>query len=53
VSTLLRVLDFLQQQPPAELIHADLGTVLKWAIRNWDAEKLRGIKNLPARRQAA
>ena len=53
VRTLLRVLDFLQQQPPAELVGCDVGTVLDWAIRNWDAGKLRGIQTLPAQRQEA
>lgn len=48
VATLLRVLDFLRQQPPASLADSDLITVLNWAIQNWDAEKLRGIQMLPA-----
>jgi glutamyl-Q tRNA(Asp) synthetase len=46
VSTLLRVLDFLKQQPPAELSDSDVTTLLAWAVRNWDAEKLQGIKTL-------
>ncbi len=48
VATLLRVLDFLQQQPPAELASSDVGTVLDWAMQNWDATRLRGIATLPA-----
>ncbi|TAJ78635.1 MAG: tRNA glutamyl-Q(34) synthetase GluQRS [Gallionellaceae bacterium] len=48
VATLLRVLDFLQQQPPAELGDDNLGVVWDWAIRNWDASKLRGASSLPA-----
>jgi glutamyl-Q tRNA(Asp) synthetase len=44
VATLLRVLDFLQQQPPAELRKGNAGTALKWAIQNWHAEKLIGIQ---------
>ncbi|MBU0622938.1 MAG: tRNA glutamyl-Q(34) synthetase GluQRS [Gammaproteobacteria bacterium] len=47
VATLLRVLDFLRQEPPDELRNSDVGTVLGWAVRNWDAEKLQGIKTLP------
>lgn len=48
VATLLRVLNFLQQQPPASLADSDLTTVLDWAIQNWDTTKLRGIQMLPA-----
>ncbi len=48
VATLLRVLDFLQQRPPANLAGSDVKTVLDWAIQNWDATKLRGIQRLPA-----
>jgi glutamyl-Q tRNA(Asp) synthetase len=46
VSTLLRVLDLLKQQPPAELSDSDVPTLLAWAVRNWDAEKFQGIKTL-------
>ena len=46
-ATLLRVLDFLQQHPPAELSGCDVRTVLDWAIQNWDAKKLQGIKAQP------
>ena len=48
VATLLRVLNFLQQQPPAELADCNIRTVLDWAILNWDASKLIGIQILPA-----
>ena len=48
VATLLCALDFLQQHPPAELAACDVGTVLDWAIKNWDVTKLRGISALPA-----
>ena len=47
-ATLLRVLEFLQQQPPANLAQSDLATVLNWSIQNWDTAKLRGIQMLPA-----
>jgi glutamyl-Q tRNA(Asp) synthetase len=48
VATLLRVLDFLQQRPPADLAGSEVGTVLDWAVENWDATRLRGIHTLPA-----
>jgi glutamyl-Q tRNA(Asp) synthetase len=48
VATLVRVLDFLQQRPPADLAGGDVGTVLDWAVENWDAARLRGIHTLPA-----
>ncbi|MDX8400336.1 MAG: tRNA glutamyl-Q(34) synthetase GluQRS [Gallionellaceae bacterium] len=44
VTTLLRVLIFLQQSPPAGLAGYDLRTILDWAIENWDASKLRGVE---------
>jgi glutamyl-Q tRNA(Asp) synthetase len=47
VATLLRVLDFLRQEPPDELLNSDVGTVLGWAVRNWRAEKLVGITTQP------
>ncbi len=47
-TTLLRVLDFLQQRPPANLAGSDVRTVLDWAVANWDATKLRGIQTLRA-----
>ncbi|MFZ2163511.1 MAG: tRNA glutamyl-Q(34) synthetase GluQRS [Sideroxyarcus sp.] len=46
--TLLRVLEFMQQQPPADLAGQDVKAVLDWAVVNWDASKLRGIRTLPA-----
>ena len=45
---LLRVLNFLQQRPPADLDKYDVKTVLDWAIQNWDSGKLRGIRTLNA-----
>jgi glutamyl-Q tRNA(Asp) synthetase len=48
VGTLLRVLEFLQQHPPAELVDCDVKTVLNWAISNWDATKMQGIRTLAA-----
>jgi glutamyl-Q tRNA(Asp) synthetase len=46
--TLLHVLEFLRQHPPAELADYDVKTVLDWAIENWDATKMRGLMTLPA-----
>lgn len=46
VVTLLRVLDFLRQEPPAALASSDVRTVLDWAIQNWNAKKLQGMKTL-------
>ncbi|ADE11202.1 tRNA glutamyl-Q(34) synthetase GluQRS [Sideroxydans lithotrophicus] len=47
LATMLQVLEFLQQQPPAELSRTDVSTALEWAILNWDASRLRGIRTLP------
>jgi glutamyl-Q tRNA(Asp) synthetase len=46
-ATLISVINFLQLQPPAELAECDVRTVLDWAIRNWDASKLLGVKTNP------
>jgi len=43
-ATMLLVLNFLQQQPPAELADYDVRTILDWAIQHWDAAKLQGVK---------
>lgn len=48
VATLLRVLNFLQQQPPVHLADRDVGTVLDWAVQHWDTTRLQGIQSLPA-----
>ncbi|MBI4809255.1 MAG: tRNA glutamyl-Q(34) synthetase GluQRS [Nitrosomonadales bacterium] len=48
VATLLRVLDFLRQEPPDELLNSDVGTVMGWAVQNWHAERLIGMQALPA-----
>jgi len=48
VKTLLRVLGFLHQHPPAELAGYDVKAVLDWAVANWDTTELRGINTLPA-----
>jgi glutamyl-Q tRNA(Asp) synthetase len=46
VATLVRVLDFLKQEPPDSLSDANVKTVLDWAVRHWDAKKLLGVKAL-------
>lgn len=38
--TLIAVLTFLGQQPPAALCDADLGALWHWAITHWDATRL-------------
>ncbi len=48
VVTLISVLNFLQQQPPAELVNVSVKAVLDWAIQNWDASKLLGVKTAPS-----
>ncbi len=47
-STLLSVLDFLQQQPPRELADCSARTILAWAIQHWHPERLVGMSALPA-----
>ena len=46
-TTLLRVLEFLRQNPPAELAGADLSGLWEWAIANWRPGNLAGIKAAP------
>ncbi len=46
--TLWLVLQFLHQQPPAELRKETLPIVWQWALANWDAERLKGMRALPA-----
>ncbi len=47
-TTLRRVLQFLQQEPPTALAKSDAKSILEWAIESWDTSKLRGIQSLPA-----
>jgi glutamyl-Q tRNA(Asp) synthetase len=49
VATLIKVLDFLRQQPPAELRQGGVEDVLNWAVANWRLEKLNGCRQIPAR----
>ena len=48
VTALLRVLAFLGQEPPAELAGYDLSTIWDWALANWDAGKLKGVRTSAA-----
>jgi len=48
IATLITVLEFLQQQPPAELRQGKIEEVLKWAIENWQPERMAGCRQLPA-----
>lgn len=40
-ATLMDVLEFLQQRPPAELRAYPIDQILQWAIENWNPETLR------------
>ncbi len=47
VATLYAAIVFLRQQPPAELRHGDLQTILDWAVANWRADAMLGVLNAP------
>jgi glutamyl-Q tRNA(Asp) synthetase len=47
-ATLVSVLSFLRQQPPAGLRRARVEEVLKWAVANWQPEQARGCRQSPA-----
>lgn len=40
VTNLIKVLTFLNQQPPAELMSASLAELWQWAISHWSIEKI-------------
>jgi glutamyl-Q tRNA(Asp) synthetase len=48
VATLISVLNFLKQQPTAELVDGDVNAVLDWAIQHWDVTPLQGVITLPS-----
>jgi len=48
IATLIAVLEFLQQQPPAELRLGSVEEVLAWAIKNWQPRRMKGCKLLAA-----
>jgi glutamyl-Q tRNA(Asp) synthetase len=46
-ATLISALDFLRQQPPAELRQGSIEEVLTWAVANWQPERLKGCRQIP------
>ncbi len=48
VVMLLAVLEFLRQQPPAELRQGRVGEVLAWSVEHWRPERMKGCRQLPA-----
>ena len=44
VETLYEVLQFLQQQPPIELLQGSLAEVLAWAATHWCLDRLTGLQ---------
>jgi glutamyl-Q tRNA(Asp) synthetase len=48
VSTLISVLDFLRQQPPAELQDGSVEEVLDWAVESWQPKLLAGQLHIAA-----
>ncbi len=46
-ATLLHVLNFLRQAPPANLTGCDVKTILNWAIEHWDTTPLHGVRSSP------
>jgi len=47
VAMLIAVLEFLRQQPPAELRQGSVEEILGWAVGNWQPERLNGCRQLP------
>ena len=48
IATLIAVLEFLMQQPPVELGQGSVEEVLAWAVENWQPERLKRCRQLPA-----
>jgi glutamyl-Q tRNA(Asp) synthetase len=48
IATLIAALEFLRQQPPAELRQANVEEVWGWAINNWQPARLNGCRQIPA-----
>jgi glutamyl-Q tRNA(Asp) synthetase len=46
---LIRALELLRQDPPAELAHEPPSSVLRWAIDHWKIGRLSRIRTVPAR----
>jgi glutamyl-Q tRNA(Asp) synthetase len=49
VATLVSVLEFLQQQPPAELHEGNVPEVLSWGIAHWRPAPLKNLQQISAR----
>ena len=43
---LLQTLLFLRQNPPVELSHQDVATILEWAIKHWNSGALNGMMSI-------
>lgn len=46
--TLMRVLNFLKQNPPAKLADDGVEALLDWGIQHWDTTILKGVSALPS-----
>ena len=46
IATLIAVLEFLRQQPPAELRQGRVEEVLGWAVENWQPERLQECRQI-------
>lgn len=46
ISALFQALDFLGQNPPSELLDADIPSFREWAIKNWDIDKVPKVKSI-------
>jgi glutamyl-Q tRNA(Asp) synthetase len=44
---LVRALEFLRQQPPAELVEYKPAEILEWGVRHWDTQPLLGVRSAP------
>ena len=44
VATLIKVLEFLRQRPPAELGQGSVEEVLGWAVAHWQPERMKGCR---------
>ena len=45
-AALWQALDFLQQQPPHELLHESPANLLQWGIANWKPARLQGLTSI-------
>jgi len=46
VMTLIQILQFLRQQPPAELRQGSIAEILGWAIKHWRPDRLKNCRHL-------